>query len=110
MRDPDAHRREQLPHQKRLAIGTAGELRTRLVRYRSKRETTADCFPRIESARDSLGNLWTASDPSADRRQLDPKAAVPPRDQTFFLFTARSPEDGPLESRLSRRPSAPGTG
>jgi len=105
MRDPDAHRRELLPHQKHLAIGIAGELRTRLVRYRSKRETTADCFPRIESVRDSLGNLWTASDPSADLRQLDTKAAVRPGDQIFFLITARDPEDGALEYRLSRGPS-----
>jgi len=94
-----------LPHQKHLAIGIAGELRTRLVRYRSKRETTADCFPRIESVRDSLGNLWTASDPSADLRQLDTKAAVRPGDQIFFLITARDPEDGALEYRLSRGPS-----
>ena len=52
LRDPDAHRRELLPHQKHLAIGIAGEIRTRLVRYRSKQETGEDYYPRIESAMD----------------------------------------------------------
>src|SRR6266487_2614817 len=60
LRDPDAHRRELLPHQKSLAAGIAGEIRTRLIRYRSKLETKEDYFPRIESAGDSLGNIWTA--------------------------------------------------
>jgi len=102
MRDQDAHRREPLPHQKHLAIGVAGEIRTRLVRYRSKRETPADAFPRIESVRDSLGNLWTASDASADLRQLDTKAVLRAGDQIAFVITASDPEDGALEYRVSR--------
>src|SRR6266404_2098739 len=59
LRDPEAHRRELLPHQKHLAAGIAGEIRKRLMRYRNKLETTEDYFLRIESARDSLGNIWT---------------------------------------------------
>jgi hypothetical protein len=59
LRNPDAHRRELLPHQKHLALGIAGEIRTRLIRYRSKQETSEDYFPRLESVRDSLGNIWT---------------------------------------------------
>ena len=102
MRDADAYRRELLPHQKQLALGIAGEIRTRLVRYRSKRETAADCFPLIESVRDSLGNLWTASDPSADLRQLDTKAVLRAGDQIAFVITACDPEDGALEYRVSR--------
>jgi hypothetical protein len=42
LRDPEAHRRELLPHQKHLAVGIAGEIRTRIVRYRSKQETSED--------------------------------------------------------------------
>ncbi len=59
LRDPDAHRRELLSHQKHLIMGISGEIRTRLIRYRSKQETSEDFFPRIESARDSLGNIFT---------------------------------------------------
>lgn len=59
LRDPDAHRRELLPHQKHLALGIAGEIRTRMIKFRSKQETSEDVFPRIESIRDSLGNIYT---------------------------------------------------
>jgi hypothetical protein len=40
-------------------LGISGEIRTRLIKYRSKQETSEDYFPRIESARDSLGNIYT---------------------------------------------------
>src|SRR3989454_12111764 len=98
MRDPDAHRRELLPHQKYLAIGIAGEIRTRLVRYRSKRETAADYFPRIESVRDSLGNMWTAAEPGG--HTVYTKSVLRPGDQVDFVTTARDPEDAPLEYGL----------
>jgi len=62
LRDPDAHRRELMPHQKHLILGISGEIRTRLVRYRSKQETSEDYYPRIESARDNLGNIYTYGD------------------------------------------------
>lgn len=58
-RNPDAHRRELLPHQKHLIIGISGEIRNRIVLYRSKKETGEDYFPRIESVRDNLGNVCT---------------------------------------------------
>ena len=59
LRDPDAHRRELLPHQKNLILGISGEIRNRIVRYRSKQEVAEDYFPRLESVRDSLGSIWT---------------------------------------------------
>jgi hypothetical protein len=58
-RDPDAHRRELLPHQKHLILGLSGEIRSRIVRFRSKQESADDVFPRFESVRDSLGSIWT---------------------------------------------------
>jgi Swt1-like HEPN len=92
LRDPDAHRRELLPHQKNLALGIAGEIGTRLVRYRSKRETTEDCFPRIESARDSLGNMWTPG-----MVWVDTGVVLRPGDTVDFVLTARDPEGADLE-------------
>lgn len=59
LRDPDAHRRELLPHQQYLVLGISGEIRTRIVRFRSKQETSESYFPRIESVRDNFGNIWT---------------------------------------------------
>lgn len=99
-RDPDAHRRELLPHQQDLVHGIAGDVGSRLVRWRSRHETTDDCFPRIESARDSLGNLWV---PSAHDffHMPDTGMTLRPGDRMDFVVTARDPEDLPLQYRLS---------
>jgi hypothetical protein len=98
-RDPDAHRRELLPHQQSLVLGIAGDIRSRLVRWHSRRETVDDCFPRIESARDSLGNLWIPSIASR-ASTFDTGATLRPRDKIDFVVTARDPEDLPLEYQL----------
>lgn len=57
-RNAEAHRRELLSHQKQLINGISSEIRMRLVRYRSKNETSQDYFPRIEHVHDSLGSTW----------------------------------------------------
>jgi HEPN superfamily Swt1-like protein len=101
MRDPDAHRRELLPHQKHLALGIAGEIRTRLIRYRSKRETAADSFPRMESVRDSLGNIWTAATPGM--QLVNTNAVLRPGDQIDFVIAGRDPEEAPLEYGIEIR-------
>ena len=105
LRDPDAHRRELLPHQKHLVLGIAGEIGTRLVRYRSKKETAEDCFPRIESARDSLGNIWTPSGPG---RTLDTGLVLRPGDNVEYVITARDPEGADLEYGISHNMSTIG--
>jgi hypothetical protein len=98
-RDPDAHRRELLPHQQSLVLGIAGDIRSRLVRWHSRRETAADCFPRIESARDSLGNLCSPSHASTVADCFT-GAILRPGDKLDFVVTARDPEDLPLEYKL----------
>jgi hypothetical protein len=95
LRDPDAHRRELLPHQKNLVLGISGEIRNRIVRFRSKMETPEDCFPRIESARDSLGNIWVPD--SHWLKLIDTKATLRPGDVLDFVITATDPEDFQLE-------------
>jgi hypothetical protein len=94
LRDPVAHRRELLPHQKSLAIGISGEIRGRIVRYRGKRDTVDDAFPRIESARDSLGNIVTAPIPL---NTVITGMVLRPNDQIDYVVTASDPEDLPLE-------------
>lgn len=96
LRDPDAHRREFLPHQKHLAIGVAGEIRNRIIRYRSKQETEMDCFPRIESARDSLGNLYTPG-----KYLTAPLATLRVGDTVEYVITATDPLGEPLEYSLT---------
>ena len=96
LRDPDAHRRELLPHQKELVSGISGEIRTRIVRYRSKHETSDDTFPRIECARDSLGNMWVPGVPGMGNNVFT-KMTLRVGDRIDFIVTARDPEDAPLE-------------
>jgi hypothetical protein len=47
-----------LPHQKHRILGLSGEIRTRITKFRSIQETPEAYFPRIESVRDNLGNIW----------------------------------------------------
>jgi hypothetical protein len=96
LRDPDAHRRDLLPHQRQLISGISGEIRTRIVRYRSKRETSDDIFPRIESARDSLGNMWVPGN-VAGGSNVFTEMTLRVGDGIDFIVTARDPEDAPLE-------------
>jgi hypothetical protein len=97
LRDPEAHRRELLPHQKHLAIGISGEIRGRIIRFRSRRETTDDCFPRIESARDSLGNIWVPLGGPGDTHTVSTRMALRPGDSVEFVVTASDPEGLPLQ-------------
>jgi hypothetical protein len=92
LRNPEAHRRELLPHQKNLAIGISGEIRGRIVRYRSKSDSVQDVFPRIEIARDSLGNTGRSNE-----LMVHTKNTLRPGDQIDFVVTAVDPEDLPLE-------------
>jgi len=92
LRDPEAHRRELLPHQKHLLIGIAGEIRNRIVRYRSKKETSEDCFPRIESVRESLGNIWTPVE-GRELAFVRTGMTLRPGDELDFVITASDPED-----------------
>lgn len=97
LRDPDAHRRELLPHQKHLILGISGEIRTRLIRYRSKQETSEDYYPRIESARDSLGNIYTFGNIAF----IDTKMCLHIGDVVEFVVTASDPLGANLQYCLN---------
>lgn len=92
LRDPDAHRRELLPHQHYFALGISGEIRTRISRYRSNQETGESYFPIIESARDSLGNIYIAG----QNKHVLTKKNLRPGDSVDFVITASDP----LEANL----------
>jgi len=97
LRDPDAHRRELLPHQKHLALGIAGEIRTSMIRYRSKQDTAEDCFARIESARDSLGNIIVPG----EKEPWGILATVRVGDTVDFVVTATDPLGDLVEYQIS---------
>lgn len=95
-RNPDAHRRELMPHQRALAVGISGEIRTRLVRYRSKMETRDDVYPRIEAVRDSIGTQLLPP-----RLSGVAQAIVHPGDTVDFVITATDPFGDPLQFALT---------
>jgi hypothetical protein len=103
MRDAGAHGRDLLPHQKQLANGIAGEIRTRLIRYRSKKETSEDYFPRIESARDSLGNVWTPDVRTGGN--VFTEHVLRPGDIIDFVVIASDPMGAPLQYSMSVIPT-----
>jgi hypothetical protein len=92
LRNPVAHRRELLPHQKHLALGISGEIRSLITRYRSKRDRIDDAFPRIEFARDSLGHTSTAK-----IKTVHTGAVLRPGDVVDYVVTATDPEGTPLQ-------------
>ena len=94
LRDPDAHRRELLPHQKHLILGISGEIRIRLIRYRSRQETSEDYYyPKIESARDSLGNIYTYGKVGSTNTGMSLRVG----DFIEFVITATDPMGEPLQ-------------
>lgn len=97
LRNPDAHRRELLPHQKHLVLGISGEIRNRLIRYRNKMDSIEDVFPRIESVRDSLGHIWT---PDQNTYILETGSILRPNDVIEFVITASDPKGEQLEYGL----------
>lgn len=92
-RDVEAHRRELLPHQKDLVKGICGEIRNNLIRYRSKKETGEDYFPRIESVRDNFGNLWV----QGEIKDVFTKIILRPEDILDFVVTASDPQGSELK-------------
>ena len=95
-RDPDAHRRELLPHHQHLVLGIAGEIRTRLISYRSKMETSEAHYPRMESVRDSIGN--SIIDGGILQRRT---TRLRPGDVLDFVVTASDPLGSDLEYAIT---------
>ena len=93
LRDPDAHRRELLPHQKNLALGICGEIRTKIARYRSKQETSESYYPTIEFIADNMGNNWK----SGQNKQVFTGLTLMPGTELQFVVTASDPLGERLE-------------
>lgn len=97
LRNPEAHRRDLLPHQKQLAAGIAGEIRTRIVRHRSRDVAVDNYFARIESARDNHGNLFTAG----GSKNVRTGTVLHPGEDLEFIVTASDPYGQKLQYGLT---------
>lgn len=82
-----------------MSVGIAGEIRTRLVRYRSKQETSEDYYPRIESARDSFGNIYTIESAS---NLVSTETKLRPGDTIEFVVTASDPLGENIEYQIKK--------
>ena len=94
LRNPDAHRRELTESEKALVTGIAGELRTRITRYLSQRDTPDEFFPRIDAMKDSLGNSHGKG----------PRPVIRVGDVIEFIVEGWDPEGAQLEYEWSVSP------
>lgn len=92
-RNPDAHRRDILPHQEDLIKGICGEIRSRIIKFRSSTETGESYFPRLEFIRDNLGNYWQAG----QEKSILTNKTLFVGDHIEYLITASDPEGFPLK-------------
>lgn len=103
-RNPDIHRRPLLTFQKHLILGISGEIRNMIAVYRSYRELDREGFPRIESVRDNLGNIWTPGNPS----HLKTGMTVHVGDMIEFVVTAIDPLEEDMMYSVQERGWSPG--
>ncbi|MES2680235.1 MAG: hypothetical protein V4635_10135 [Bacteroidota bacterium] len=95
-RDTDAHRRELLSFQKHLVFGISGQIRSKIVRYRSMNITRTEYFPKFESIKDNYGNIWTPE----KEPQINTNVILRPNDNIEFILTASDPEGLPIEYKI----------
>ncbi|WP_028891101.1 hypothetical protein [Tenacibaculum sp. 47A_GOM-205m] len=92
-RNPDAHRRELLPHQKHLVLGISGEIKTRLVKYRSMKEDSSEnYYPKFDIVQDNYGNKIISNQYSKKSSTI-----LRPGDTIEFILTASDPYGEELE-------------
>lgn len=93
-RNPDNRRRELFVHQKHLLLGISGDIRNRIVTWRSKTEA-GGIYSRIEVVRDNLGNNWMPGVP----RRVKTENRLHVGDTLEFIITASDPEASELNFR-----------
>lgn len=95
-RDTVAHRRELLAPQRQVIHGYCGTIRRAITVYRSKQTPEGEYFPRIEYAKDSLGNVVRGSTIKENKRNI-----LKPGDEVEYVIKAWDPLDEPLEYSYS---------
>jgi hypothetical protein len=98
LRNPQAHSRGLLPFEEHLILGIGGDIRQRVTVYRSKQSPESEFFARIESIRDSLGNVLVSS--GSSRGTFGPGAVLRVGDEVIFSCSGWDPNGQPLEWSL----------
>lgn len=93
---PEQGRRELFVFQKHLMLGITGDIRTRITTYRSLTEVGKEGFPRIESIKDSFGNLWTVGKPMRIKTNTNLHVG----EVVEYIITAVDPVQLPLQYKI----------
>lgn len=98
-RNDIAHSRPLRPHQVFLVAGVSGLIRNMVTLYMSSADAAGDIYPRMEWARDSLGNELQLNEMSAGAAQLYalPRTVVRPGDEITFEIMSTDPQDRAIE-------------
>jgi hypothetical protein len=99
LRPPQAHGRTLLPFEKNLVLGISGDIRQKVTVYRSKQSPESEFFARIESVKDSLGNVLAESDSKLG--MVVAKEVLRVGDEVIFSCSGWDPNGRPLLWALS---------
>jgi len=106
LRNPQAHSRGLLPFEEHLILGIGGDIRQRVTVYRSKQSPESEFFARIESVKDSLGNVLASS--GSRHALVRTHAVLRVGDEVIFSCSGWDPNGQPLEWSLGVAVGAPG--
>jgi hypothetical protein len=106
LRHPEFHGRTLLPFEEHLILGISGDIRQRVTVYRSRQSVESEFFARIESIKDSLGNVLAFS--GSKRGLVHTGAVLRVGDEVTFSCSGWDPNGQPLEWSLDVGVGAPG--
>jgi hypothetical protein len=89
----DSGRRELWMYEKCLIYGISGEILARIARYRHRRETAEDYFPRIDEVLDNMGNRWTCG----MGKMVFTKVLLKPGDELEIVVKVFDPDNWTLQ-------------
>jgi hypothetical protein len=89
----DSGKRQLWVYDKCLIVGISGEILAKIARYRHRRETAEDYFPRIDEVLDNMGNHWT----SGMGKMVFTRALLKPGDDLEIVVKVFDPESWTLQ-------------
>lgn len=101
LRHPQVHGRALLPFEEQLVLGISGDIRQRVTVYRSRQSPESEFFARIESVKDSLGNVIVSSGSTVHLASTGSVLRV--GDEVVFSCSGWDPTGQPLEWELQIR-------
>ena len=83
-------------YEKCLIYGISGDILARIARYRHRRETAEDYFPKIDEVLDNMGNRWTCG----MGKMVFTRALLKPGDDLEIVVKVFDPDNWTLQYGL----------